>query len=168
MRNSILWSLVMVVCFMLLKTVVLSHIPLFSLSPDFVLPIIIFIAIGNGSITGILTGFFAGLIVDTLSMAPLGLHAFFYSLIGFILGKLHGVYNFNNVFFAALVTFLVSLLKAGTFFLLFLVFGKNIRPYNVTTVYFWIETGLTVFIAPFILWFLHLFESVFFNGEAHS
>ena len=72
--------------FILLETQLLSNLFFLPVMPDFVLIILLFISINNGSLSGEVTGFTSGLLTDLLSLSPLGFNALVNTLIGFAIG----------------------------------------------------------------------------------
>ncbi len=56
-------------------------------APDVLLVTLVAIALLRGAITGAVTGFFAGLIVDVATLATLGLTSLLYTLAGFWAGR---------------------------------------------------------------------------------
>ena len=61
MKKVILWTSLSVFFITLLQTAIFSHISFFTVLPDFILLTVIYIAISNGSLTGLICGFIAGL-----------------------------------------------------------------------------------------------------------
>lgn len=73
-----------------LQTVVLSRIPLPGATPDLVLLVVVGLALAQGPVSGLLTGFAAGLLVDLVPPADgtIGRWALVLSLVGFFAGRL--------------------------------------------------------------------------------
>ena len=66
---------------------VFSQIDVFGAAPDLLLVTLVGISLLRGSVAGALGGFFAGLIVDTASLATLGLTSLVLTLAGFWIGR---------------------------------------------------------------------------------
>jgi rod shape-determining protein MreD len=66
---------------------VFSQIDVFGAAPQLLLVTLVGIALLRGSVAGAVGGFFAGLIVDTASLATLGLTSLVLTLAGFWIGR---------------------------------------------------------------------------------
>lgn len=88
MSRNILAVIVMAAA-LLTQLTVLNRLPLpGSVSPNLVLLAVVALALVNGSMTGVVTGFFAGLATDIVPPADhtIGRYAFVYCLIGYVCG----------------------------------------------------------------------------------
>jgi rod shape-determining protein MreD len=111
--------------------------------------------------TGQLTGFFSGLLVDFLSAAPLGLNALVRTLIGALTGFIKGTF-FLDVFFLPMALCAgATIFKAVVYFLLHLLFRGAVPFYPFFELTFWVELGLNTLIAPFLFALLKLFRPLF-------
>ncbi len=163
MKKVVLWTSLTVFFIVLVRTAVFSHIEFLKFLPEIVLLIIAFIAISNGSITGMLCGFIAGLILDFLSLAPLGIHSFVFTLLAYIIGKFKGLYNINKFLFPCFLGLSSFLFKVVLVFLLSLLF-KNIHCY-IINIEFLIQIALNTLFAPVVFFLLNLFPSAFIATE---
>ena len=84
MRKVILWTVAAAFLLGVFGTAILSHIQLLPALPDLILILVVYIALYNGTAAGITAGFFSGLIFDFLSLAPMGLHSFVFTVLGWI------------------------------------------------------------------------------------
>ncbi len=66
---------------------IFSQIDVFGAAPDLLLVTLVAVSLLRGSIAGAVGGFFAGLIVDTASLATLGLTSLVLTLAGFWIGR---------------------------------------------------------------------------------
>ncbi len=167
MKTVILWTSLTAFFIGLLQTAVLSHIYFLSITPNFILLLILYTAVSNGSLTGLICGFISGLLLDFLSAAPIGLHSFIFTLLGYTVGKLYGRYNLNKIIFPCLLTLVCFLCNVFILFLLRLVFGQNIHTYKILTIDFLIRLAVNIGFAPIMFFFLDLFPSVF-KVKEHS
>ena len=88
MSRNVLASLVVAVA-LLVQVTVVGRLPLpGSAEPDLVLLAVVALALVNGSLTGLVTGFFAGLVTDIVPPADhtIGRYALIYCLIGYVCG----------------------------------------------------------------------------------
>ncbi len=164
MRKVVLWTALSIFFIVLIQTAVFSHITIFKFRPEIVLLIISFIAISNGSITGMICGFIGGFILDFLSLAPMGLHAFIFTLQAYIIGKFRGLYNINKFFFPCFLGLSSFLFKVLLLFVLNFIFGNNIH-YHIFNIEFLIQLAINTFLTPFVFFILNLFPSAFFVRE---
>ncbi|WP_225969363.1 rod shape-determining protein MreD [Treponema pedis] len=139
MKKVILWTSLTAFFISLLQTAVFSHISFFPIMPEFILLLILYTGISNGSMTGLVCGFISGLFLDFLSAAPIGLHSFIFTLLGFISGKIYGLYNLNKIIFTCLLGTAVFLFYAVILFVLRFLFGQNIHIFNLITLDFLIR-----------------------------
>lgn len=73
---------------LLLQATVIERLPLPGAAPDLVLVLVIAFALAEGPMTGMTTGFVAGLLADGLSAHELGRMALAYALAGYVTGTL--------------------------------------------------------------------------------
>lgn len=166
MKKVIFFTSLSALFLTLFQTAVLSHISVFQVLPDMILALLLYVALLNGSLTGIISGFICGLLVDFLSLAPLGLHSFIFTLLAFIAGKFYGVYNLNKIVLPCLIGSAAFILKVIILFALNFVFGKNIHLYDVFTIKFLIEFIVNILFTPVIFLFLSLFPSAFIAKDS--
>ncbi|MGB8650872.1 MAG: rod shape-determining protein MreD, partial [Mycobacteriales bacterium] len=79
---------VTVVTALLLQVTVVGRLPLPGAAPDLVLVVVIAFALAEGPMSGMVTGFFAGLLTDALSAHEMGRLALAYALAGYVTGML--------------------------------------------------------------------------------
>ena len=161
MIKKVIWAVVFILIAALLQSTVFSRLALhIYAAPDLALCILVYSAYVNGTMTGQLTGFFSGLLIDFLSIAPLGLNALVRTLIGAAAGFMKGTF-FLDVFFLPMALCAgATAAKAFAFFLLHLFFSEAVPAYNFLGPVFWVELGLNTLLAPFLFAFLKLFESL--------
>ena len=83
MRKVVLWTIAAAFLLGIFETAILSHIRFLPALPDLILILVVYIALHNGTVAGVTAGFFSGLIFDFLSLAPMGLHSFVFTVLGF-------------------------------------------------------------------------------------
>ena len=165
MRKVILWTIVAAFLLGVFETAIMSHIQLLPALPDLILILVVYIALHNGTIVGIMAGFFSGLIFDFLSLAPMGLHAFVFTVLGFLYGMLYRKYNVRRFFFPFVLGLSATFLKAGILLVLHVLFGQSIQVYNLFAVSFWIEVAENALCAPPLFILFGLFPNAFENME---
>ncbi|MGP1454312.1 MAG: rod shape-determining protein MreD [Treponema sp.] len=163
MKHVILWTCCTACFISIFQTAVLSHLKWIPVFPDFLLLLIIYVACHNGAVTGVIIGFLSGLLLDFLSIAPFGLHAFVFTVMGFVYGKLYGKYNTKAFFFSLIFGVTGVILKALLLFLLRFLFGTVVQVYDLFSVLFLVELVLTTVFAPALFFVLQFFPSAFEN-----
>ena len=161
MRKVILWTVAAAFLLGVFGTAILSHIQLLPALPDLILILVVYIALYNGTAAGITAGFFSGLIFDFLSLAPMGLHSFVFTVLGFLYGMLYGKYNVRRFFFTLIIGLSATFLKAGILLVLRVLFGQSIQVYNLLAVPFWIEVAENSLCSPPLFMLLGLFPNAF-------
>ena len=161
MRKVILWTVAAAFLLGVFETAILSHIRFLPALPDLILILVVYIALHNGTVAGITAGFFSGLIFDFLSLAPMGLHSFVFTALGFLYGILYRKYNVRRFFFPLILGLSATFLKAGILLVLHVLFGQGIQVYNLLAVSFWIEVVENALCAPLLFMLLGLFPNAF-------
>jgi rod shape-determining protein MreD len=151
MAKKVALGVVLILAAALLQSTILSRLALrIHAIPDIALCILVFIAYVNGTMTGQLTGFFSGLLIDFLSAAPLGLNAFVRTLTGAIAGLLKDTFFLDSIFLPMALCAGATVFKAVLFFLLNLVFQEAVPSYNVFALTLWVEMGMNTLLAPLL------------------
>ncbi|MDR3138644.1 MAG: rod shape-determining protein MreD [Treponema sp.] len=162
MAKNIFWAIIFAFIAAIAQSTLLAfvtvhiHFPV----PDLVLGIVVFTAYINGVMTGQVTGFFSGLLLDFLSAAPLGLNAFIYTLIGALTGFMKGTFFLDVLFLPMILCGCATIFKALLLFFLHFLFPETIPVYSVFHLIFWLELLLNTLLAPLLFGFLKLFKSL--------
>jgi len=152
MIRTILWALAILGALLLLQTTALSYLVFFGAKPDILWVVFVILAAVNGSFASQIVGFVLGLAVDFITTAPLGFHAFQFSLAGYLFGLGTGKVYFDPIVVPALVGLLASVLSVLSGFFLTAVFrlGDPVQAYlHWGTL---IQLVLNVVVAPVIYW----------------
>lgn len=160
MKRVIFFSLIFALILCLIDTAIISHLRIFFLRPEVVLVLVLYLALYNGSLTGVIVGFLAGLILDFLSLSPLGLHSIMFVIFSFFIGKMHGQYNVSKFFIPIFLTAVALLVKVVLTYALAFVFGKNILVPNLFATDFWISFVVTTLFSPLLFYFFNLFPTL--------
>ena len=159
MVKRILWGIAIILAAALLQSTVLSRLTLYiSAVPDLALCILVYISYVNGTMTGQLTGFLSGILLDFLSAAPLGLNAFVRTISGAVIGLFHGSFFLDIFFLPMALCAGATIIKAGLYFLLHIVFPDAVPSYDIFALTLWIEMGMNTFLAPFLFGLLKLIK----------
>jgi len=159
MVKKIIWSLVFILAAALLQSTIFSRLAVYVHAiPDLALCILVYVAYVNGTMTGQLTGFFSGVLLDFLSAAPLGLNSLIRTLTGALTGFLKGTFYLDPVFLPMALCAGATIFKALIYYLLHLIFKGVIPFYSLFDLIFWVELGMNTILAPFLFALLKLFH----------
>ena len=158
MIRSIVWTVILCIIAGILQSTLIAKIALFNVVPDLALCILVYSAYVNGTMTGQVSGFFSGLLLDFLSASPLGLNCFVRTLIGAVTGIFKGSFFLDIIFMPLILCTLATLLKAGILFLLNLIMGTVVPSYSFFSFVLWIELGMNSIIAPLLFFLLKRFK----------
>jgi rod shape-determining protein MreD len=150
MTKTVVWTAALGILAGILQSTVFAKFALYNAVPDFALCIVVYAAYVNGAMTGQVSGFFSGLLLDFLSAAPLGLNCLVRTLIGALAGLFKGTLFLDTFFLPVILCALATLLKAGIYFLLHLILGPAVPAYSLVTPLFWAEFGLNSLSAPLL------------------
>jgi len=159
MAKKVALGVAVILAAALLQSTVLSRLALrFHAVPDIALCILVYIAYVNGTMTGQLTGFFSGLVIDFLSAAPIGLNAFVRTITGALAGILKDTFFLDYIFLPMALCAGATVFKALLFFLLNLIFTGTVPAYNIFTLTLWVELGMNTLSAPLLFALLKLIK----------
>ncbi|MDR0597340.1 MAG: rod shape-determining protein MreD [Treponema sp.] len=165
MGKRIIWATVFALAAAMLQSTLLSRLALYHATPDIALGILVFSAYNNGAMTGQLTGFFSGLLLDFLSAAPLGLNTFVRTVIGASVGMMRGIFFLDTLLLPMALCGGATLVKALFFWALHLLFGPEVPAYSALSPVLWVELALNAALAPFLFGLLKLFKSLLLEGR---
>jgi rod shape-determining protein MreD len=160
MTKNVIWATVFCILAGILQSTLLSRLAVYHAVPDLALGILVFIAYSNGAMTGQLTGFCSGLLLDFLSAAPLGLNALVRTIVGAAAGLLNGIFVLDAVFFPMVLCAGATLSKTILYFILSLLFSGAVPAYAIFEPTLWVELLLNTLTAPFLFGFLKLFSAL--------
>jgi rod shape-determining protein MreD len=160
MGKNVIWATVFALIAGILQSTLLTRFSLYHAVPDLALGILVFSAYNNGSMTGQLTGFASGLLLDFLSAAPLGLNTFIRTLIGGLTGFMKGTFFLDTFFLPMTLCAGATLFKALTLWILHILFAPAVPAYIIMAPMLWIELGFNTLSAPFLFALLRLFKKL--------
>ena len=145
MIRSFFASSLVLLCFSIFESAVLSNITFLPSLPDLSLLCVLYFSINNGKIMGETTGFVSGLFLDFLSACPLGLNCLLRTILGYLTGILKQTLN-TEVFFIPMI-----LAFAGTVAIVY--------SYHVVSFEFFFELAMNIILAPLVFKFLGIFKN---------
>jgi rod shape-determining protein MreD len=150
MIKNIIWTAILCIVAGILQSTLIAEFALFNVIPDLALCILVYSAYVNGTMTGQVSGFFSGLLLDFLSAAPLGLNCLIRTIIGAVTGIFKGAFFLDFFFMPVLLCALATMFKAVIIFILHVIIGSTVPAYSFFTSLFWIELGINSLSAPFL------------------
>jgi rod shape-determining protein MreD len=160
MGKNVIWATVFALIAGILQSTLLARLSLYHAVPDLALGILVFSAYNNGAMTGQLTGFASGFLLDFLSAAPLGLNTFVRTLIGALTGFMNGTFFLDTFFLPMALCGGATLFKAFILWILHFLFAPMTASYSATSPVLWIELTFNTLSAPFLFAFLRLFKNL--------
>jgi len=127
----------------------------FTYSPNFLLLLVIYVALSRGAIAGEFFGFSSGVLSDIFSLNPFGTQAFLFTLIGYLAGRQTGKIDFEKPLAQVILVFLSSFIYFLGFSLITLLFA-----YGQKKVYFLPELLLNIFFAIPFFWLLSIWRNL--------
>jgi rod shape-determining protein MreD len=158
MAKNVVWAVIFSIIAALLQSTLFSRIALYHTIPDFTLGIIVYSAYVNGTMTGQLTGFFTGLVLDFISSAPLGLNTFIRTILGAVTGFMKGTFFLDTLFLPMILCAAATLFKAGMYFLLHILLAGAVPAYPLFAPTLWVELMFNTISAPPLFGLLKLFQ----------
>ena len=154
MIKTTISSVILCTVAVVLQSTLLPNFALYQAIPDLVLCIVVFVAYVNGSMTGQISGFFSGLLLDFMSSSPLGLNCLVRTIIGALAGIKKGAFFLDIFLLPVILCGLATLVKAAVFFILFLIFPGFVKTYHLTEPVLWVELGMNCLSAPILFFIL--------------
>jgi len=158
--KNVVWTVIFCFIAAVLQSTILSHLALYRAVPDIALGIAVYCAYVNGLMTGQLSGFLYGILLDFLSAAPLGLNALVRTLIGALAGLMKGTFFLDTFLLPMILCACATLMKALILLLLNLLLADTIPAYPLRAPVLWAEMALNTFTAPFLFAFLKRFQAL--------
>jgi rod shape-determining protein MreD len=165
MVKNVVWAVLFALIAALLQSTLLYRLAIYRAVPDLALGIVVFSAYVNGTMTGQLSGFFSGILLDFLSAAPLGLNAFVRTLVGALAGRMRGTFFLDVVFLPMILCAAATLVKAVVVFLLHLLLAGAVPSYSLNSPLLWVELMLNTLSAPFLFALLKVFKPLLAGKE---
>jgi rod shape-determining protein MreD len=152
MIRSILWALGVLALLLLLQTTVLSSLVFWGIKANFLLIVFIVLATQNGSFASQIVGFCLGLVMDMVTTAPLGFHAFLYSLAGYLFGLGSGKVYFDPLAMPAFLGVLATVFDVVVRYLLSTVFRLGDPLSAFFNFGLLAQLVLNMVLAPLVFW----------------
>ncbi len=135
MVRVIVTLLELILCF-LLQTSLFSFIRISGVVPNCLLILVVTIAYNKGQISAMITGFFAGMLLDLCFSETVGFCAILYMIVAFLAGFAHKIYYERDYFVPGALILAGELLYSFMYYVLFfLLRGKlELHTYFIYTI----------------------------------
>ena len=160
MVKSFSISALILLCFVIFESAILSNMLFLPAIPDFLLIVTLYLSVHNGRLFGVTTGFVSGLFLDFLSVSPFGLHSLLRTIIGYFFGIFSKTLNINGIFLPIFIGFTATLFKMLFIFIISVFFQNSIVPYSVFSAGFLFELASNSLLTPFVFKFLDIFSEI--------
>jgi rod shape-determining protein MreD len=156
--KPVIWTVIFSLIAAILQSTLLFRLALYRAVPDLALGIIVYSAYVNGPMTGQLSGFLGGILLDCLSGVPLGLNALIRTLVGAFTGLMKGTFFLDIVLLPVALCAGATLCKAAILGVLHVLFSGAVQCYSLSTPMLWAELALNALSAPFLFALLKRFS----------
>ncbi|MDP6966515.1 MAG: rod shape-determining protein MreD [Candidatus Marinimicrobia bacterium] len=137
----------------LLQFVLSEYLTIQRIRPDFLLIFVIYLALKNGSMQGVIYGFTLGIIEDFLSAGSLiGLAPLTKSITGFLIGRLQGKFHRMNPF-----VFHIAWVAVGLLHFVVYVYVRYQSVYESSQPLFW---GTWILVAGYTFVFIGIMQII--------
>ena len=160
MLKSFSFSAMILLCFVIFETAILSNMLFLPAVPDFLLIVTLYISVHNGRFFGVSTGFVSGLFLDFLSVSPFGLHCLLRTIIGYFAGIFNKTLNMSGIALPVLIGFSATIIKVILIGMISVFFPDSIVPYSLLSKAFLFELAANALLTPLVFKFLDLFSSL--------
>ncbi|WP_028973572.1 rod shape-determining protein MreD [Spirochaeta cellobiosiphila] len=150
MFKKILVTILLMGLFVFFQVSVLSNVFELKTIPNLVLITLVYFSFSKGSWVGQISGFIIGILLDVISLAPLGYYAILLTLTGYIAGIFSKLMNSDKLLFPMITIFISSnlFLLLGNVILIVFRFDNVLSwPNNL---YYWKVIGLNTILAPIL------------------
>ncbi len=108
-----------------MQTVAASQLSFLGVTADVFLILVVLVAVGSGSTTGLVFGFVAGLTADVIFLDPIGMRTFMYLIIGYLVGRYVEEFGLGSAWVVVVLVAMVSLASQTTYGILQIITGNE-------------------------------------------
>ncbi|MBQ8014213.1 MAG: rod shape-determining protein MreD [Treponema sp.] len=169
MLKSFSVTALILLCFVIFETAILSNLLFLPAIPDFLLIVTLYISVNNGRLFGVSVGFLSGLFMDFLSFSPFGLHCLLRTIIGYFAGIFSKTLNMSGFFLPVLIGLGATLLKSLLIAAISIFFPDSVVAYSLFSKSFLFELASNALLTPLVFKFLDIFSNfILLNPESVS
>ncbi|MBQ3671247.1 MAG: rod shape-determining protein MreD [Treponema sp.] len=158
MVRSFLISLLILICFALFETSILSNLLFLPAMPDFLMICVLYFSACNGKVFGVVTGFSSGLVLDFLTASPFGFHCLLRTLIGYLSGLFNRSINLSGVLVPVAFALIATVAKKILIILISVTFMSVSSGVPFLSMSFLFELLANGIFAPIVFKFLDIFS----------
>ena len=158
MIRSFLSAVIVLLCFALFESAILSNILILPAVPDLLLIVVLYLSMRNGKEFGEASGAVSGVFLDFLSSSPVGLNCLIRVIIGYCTGFFSRTLNANGFFIPVLLGIVMTIAKYFLMWFTALFYPSIVLPYDPSSISFYFELVANAVLAPIIFKFLDLFS----------
>ncbi|MCR5724547.1 MAG: rod shape-determining protein MreD [Treponema sp.] len=159
MIRSLIASTICLLVFALFETAILSNMLVLPAVPDFLLLIVVYMAVQNGRLFGASAGFISGLLLDFFVGCPFGLNCLLRTIIGYGAGLFHRTLNLNGILLPALQGAVATLLKILLLWLITIFFPVGTKTALLFSSSRLFELACNTVLTPVLFAFMSLFNT---------
>lgn len=159
-----IFQTLLICLFVFLQTNLIHRIGGLPVTPDIALILLVFSAYKQGKFKGQLSGLSSGLLMDFLSLSPLGFHALIRTVVGYTYGSIKGKIFIDPVLAPIILVFIAVFIKGFIGSILTGIFLPYSESIFLTRTFF-MELGITVVLAPFVLALLQFLKILSINEK---
>lgn len=145
-----------VITAVLLQSTIFRYLAFWGIKPDLTLICIVWFSVNQGRNSGQILGFLSGIVQDSLSIAPLGFHSLIKTLLGYLLGHIHGLISLDRILFPVIFVAVSTTFKQVMSLAVDKLFNANMNIEGIFTTSFFIELGYNILLTPVIFLLLSL------------
>lgn len=160
MLKSFAVSALILLCFVVFETAILSNAIFLPAVPDFLLIVTLYVSVHNGRLFGVSSGFVSGMLLDFLSVSPFGLNCLLRTIIGYIAGLFNKTLNMTGIFLPILIGFCATLLKILLVGIISVFFPDSVASYSLFSKSFLFELTANSLLTPLVFRFLGVFDNI--------
>lgn len=127
-RRNLIFQGIILIVLVIVESTLLSQIQFYGFTLKLSFVLFLFMSLGQGAFKAEIMGFAYGLVLDFLSLSPLGLNCFVHTFLGWLVGKLKGKFSMDPVFLPILFSAVATLLRYGLSILLLVIFVPDASP----------------------------------------
>ena len=157
MFRPLLISVLILACFALFETAILSNLLFLPGTPDFLLMCVLYFSARNGKVFGVATGFASGLMLDFLTASPLGFHCLLRTAVGYLAGAFNRSINMAGALVPFAFGLFATLAKKILVVLISLTFSSVGSGPPVLSAEFLCELAANAVLTPVVFRFLGVF-----------
>lgn len=146
--------------FLIIQSVIPSWVSITIPVPDVSFIVLIYLAFHYGSMYGQISGFVLGLIMDFMTLAPLGFHALLFTIIGHLIGRGKGIVQLDLMVIPMVLTLISIVAKSLIIIIIGYLLGQTSIYSKILSFSYFINSSLTILVSWLFILLLNLIDSI--------